>query len=387
MIKPLTSLRFVFALMVFCSHLQFFDYAEYPAFKEIQYYVTGEGFIGVSFFFILSGFILSLNYDERLLSRKVTFREFWVARIARVYPLHAVTLLIALALVVDGTEQWGDFFVDPAASTVMFLSNATLLHAFIPVPEYFFSYNTPSWGISDEMFFYFAFPFIVFLFVRNKALLRYGWLLFLAVPVVMRFSPGESHHPFMYINPFFRLVDFVLGITLHQVFKHRYLSGLFRTKLGATAMELLAFGLFGVAFYYHNDVLMGYRFSSYYWLPMAAIIFAFAHQGGYVSALLSARAWVWLGEISFSFYLIHQLTMMYLLTLNGRHGFTGNTYVLSGLMFVVALGLSYALHRWVEVPCNGYIKARYQRSRFAPARALAAPPVAAALVAEAAPAP
>ena len=175
MIKPLTSLRFLFALMVFCSHLQFFDYAEYPTFKEIQYYVTGEGFLGVSFFFILSGFILSLNYDDRLLSRQVTFREFWVARIARVYPLHLATLLIALAMVIEGTEQWKDFFADPAASTVTFLSNASLIHAFIPVPEYFFSYNVPSWSISDEMFFYFAFPFIIFLFVRNKVLLRFGW--------------------------------------------------------------------------------------------------------------------------------------------------------------------------------------------------------------------
>ena len=78
MIKPLTSLRFLFALMVFGDHLQFFDFAQYPQFKEWHYSVIGEGFIGVSFFFILSGFILSLNYDERLLSRKVSLREFWV---------------------------------------------------------------------------------------------------------------------------------------------------------------------------------------------------------------------------------------------------------------------------------------------------------------------
>jgi peptidoglycan/LPS O-acetylase OafA/YrhL len=349
---------------------------EYPTFKEIQYYVTGEGFIGVSFFFILSGFILSLNYDDRLLSRQVTFREFWVARIARVYPLHLATLLIALGLVVEGTEQWKDFFADPAASTVMFLTNASLLHAFVPIPEYFFSYNVPSWSISDEMFFYFAFPFIIFLFVRNKVLLRFGWLLFLAVPVVMYYSLDNSHHPFMYINPFFRIVDFILGITLHQVYKRGFFSGVFKSKVGATFMELLAFGVFGVVFYYHNDVPMGYRFSWYYWVPMAMIIYSFAHQNGYLSAVFSTRAWVWLGEISFSFYLIHQLTMRHMLTLNGRHHFTGNTYVLAGIMFVVAMVLSYLLHRFIELPCNRYIKARYKQSQFAPVPAVAAAPAA-----------
>lgn len=375
MIKPLTSLRFLFAFMVFGSHLQFFDSAEYLIFKRVM----AEGFVGVSFFFILSGFILSLNYDEKLLTRQVTFREFWVARIARVYPLHLVTLLLAVGLVIDRAEHWGDFFIDPTASTVMFLSNAALIHAFIPVPDYFFSYNSPSWSISAEMFFYFSFPFIIFLFVRNKVLLRYGWLLFLAVPTMMYFSPYDSHHRFMYINPFFRIIDFVLGILLHQVYKHRYISALYNSRLGATLMELLSFGVFGVLFHYRGLVPMGYHFSAYYWLPMVLIIFSFAHQGGYLSAAFSARIWVWLGEISFSFYLIHQLTIRYLLTLNDRHDFVGSNRVLAIIMFVVSLVLSYGLHKFVELPYNRYIKARYKRSRFAPAPALVAVPVAEAI--------
>ncbi|GAB3854405.1 acyltransferase [Hymenobacter terrigena] len=376
MIKPLTSLRFLFALMVFCSHLQFVDGNLYPSFKDI----TGEGFIGVSFFFILSGFILSLNYDEKLLSRQVSFREFWVARIARIYPLHLLTLLLAVGLVIDQTPSWSEFFVDPAASIVMFLSNAALIHAFIPVIEYFFSYNGPSWSISAEMFFYFAFPFIIFLFVRNKALLRYGWLLFLAVPVVMNYSHDDGHHRFMYVNPFFRIVDFVVGITLHQFYKRGYLRGLYKAKPGATLLELLAFGVFGVAVYYRGEVVMGYRYSSYYWLPMVLIIFSFAHQGGYLSAVFSTRIWVWLGEISFSFYLIHQLVIRYLLTLNDRHALDGSNEALGIAMFGVSLGLSYVLHRFVELPSNRAIKARYKRSRFAPA-VLALP------VAEAVPVP
>lgn len=52
-----------------------------------------EGFVGVSFFFILSGFIIAYNYQQKLVERKVSKRQFWVARIARIYPLHIATLL------------------------------------------------------------------------------------------------------------------------------------------------------------------------------------------------------------------------------------------------------------------------------------------------------
>lgn len=377
MIKPLTSLRFLFALMVFGDHLQFFDFAQYPQFKEWHYRIIGEGFIGVSFFFILSGFILSLNYDEKLLSRQVSFREFWVARIARVYPLHLLTLLLALVLEVANTEQVSDFFADPAASVVTFLGNAALIHSFVPDPNYFFAYNSPSWSISDEMFFYFAFPVIILLFIRNKALLRYGFLLFLAIPALMYFSPSEGHHKYLYINPFFRIVDFVLGIVLHQLYKGRCLSRLYTSKAGATAMELLSIGAFVAVFHYHNFVPVVYRYSCYYWVPMALIIFSFAHSRGYLSGLFSAKFLVLLGEISFSFYLIHQLVIRFVVSRNDSYDVVDDNYVLTGFIFIISLVLSFLLHKFVEIPCNRYIKEKYRTSRFAPARALVAPTAAA----------
>ena len=148
------------------------------------------------------------------------------------YPLHLLTLLLALALEIANTEQASDFFADPADSVATFLGNAALLHSFVPDPNYFFAYNAPSWSISDEMFFYFAFPFIILLFIRNKVLLRYSFLLFLAIPAFMYFSPEQSHHKYLYINPFFRIVDFVLGIFLHQVYRAGYLGQLYRSRAG-----------------------------------------------------------------------------------------------------------------------------------------------------------
>ena len=76
MINTLTSLRILFALMVFGAHCYVLD----PSFAT---HFFKEGFVGVSFFFILSGFIIAYNYEEKLLEKITTKRTFWVARIAR----------------------------------------------------------------------------------------------------------------------------------------------------------------------------------------------------------------------------------------------------------------------------------------------------------------
>lgn len=91
MIDTLTSLRFIFAIMVFSAHCYVID-----SFFNTLFFK--EGFVGVSFFFVLSGFIIAYNYQKKLSESKISKRTFWVARIARVYPLHWLTLLVAAVL-------------------------------------------------------------------------------------------------------------------------------------------------------------------------------------------------------------------------------------------------------------------------------------------------
>ena len=78
MINTLTSLRILFALMVFGAHCYVLD----PSFDA---HFFKEGFVGVSFFFILSGFIIAYNYQKKLLEKTTTKRTFWIARIAVSY--------------------------------------------------------------------------------------------------------------------------------------------------------------------------------------------------------------------------------------------------------------------------------------------------------------
>ena len=128
MINALTSLRFIFALMVFGAHCYIIeDLFDTHFFKE--------GFVGVSFFFVLSGFIISYNYQNRLAEHITTKRSFWVARIARIYPLHWFTLFLSIVLggyvIYDGGWDWCKHF----------LASLTLTQAYIPHADYFFSFN------------------------------------------------------------------------------------------------------------------------------------------------------------------------------------------------------------------------------------------------------
>lgn len=108
MIDTLTSLRLIFALMVFGAHCYVVD-----DFFDVHFFK--EGFVGVSFFFVLSGFIIAYNYQEKLQTGEVSRRTFWVARIARVYPLHWLTLCIAVVLgnyvTASGYLDWLKHFI------------------------------------------------------------------------------------------------------------------------------------------------------------------------------------------------------------------------------------------------------------------------------------
>jgi peptidoglycan/LPS O-acetylase OafA/YrhL len=151
--------------------------------------------------------------------------------------------------------------------------------------------------------------------------------------------------------------------------------------------EIAALALFVTFFHFHREVPIVYRYSCYYWVPIALILLSFAYQRGYISTLLSGRVMVLLGEISFGFYLIHQLVIRWLTYENQQRGLLNNMYVLAALVFGLSILLSYLLHRYVEVPCNQYIKARFKRSRFRAAPPHSAPPAAAAPIAQAIPVP
>jgi peptidoglycan/LPS O-acetylase OafA/YrhL len=344
MIKPLTSLRLIFALMIFLFHLQFFPKTE-TAFTGLYDAVFQELSLGVAFFFILSGFVLSMSYKKRFAENKITYREYFGARIARVYPLHLLTLIISVPL------SFPELTSDVAGFFSRFIADVLLIKSWVPDPRYYFAFNGVAWSISAELFFYMIFPVLILLAGPGK---RWSIAILILIPVLIFIMPEVYEHKLFHINPLFRAFDFFIGILLYELYER----GIFKpvSRAAATTQELFAIGLFVAFFAFHQYIPQGYRYSCYYWLTMAVIILTFAYAKGAVSDGLSHKWLVLGGEISFGFYLIHQLVIRYLLYLNGRFGVLHNYYLLAFIIFVISVVASYFMYKLFEMPMNRFLR-------------------------------
>jgi len=341
MINTLTSLRLLFALMVFGAHC----YVLHPFFDA---HFFKEGFVGVSFFFVLSGFIIAYNYRHKLQEHKITKRTFWVARIARIYPLHWLTLLIAAALGYTATTGTADWFKH-------FLPSLTLTQAYIPLTDYFFSFNSPSWSLCCEQLFYFCFPFLVPFIGNGKRLLTVGGFIALLVVVGMYFTSEENIKGYWYVNPITRFPDFIVGLLVYKAYTHiknRPLS--FRT---GSLLEVGAIVLFLLFYLYAAEIPKVYRYSCYYWLPVSAVLLCFSLQKGIISKWLSHRLLIIGGEISYSFYLIH-LFVLLTYAEGQKAGFLPSIpwQIAVPVLFCIVIALSLLSYYYFEKPMNKYIK-------------------------------
>ena len=341
MINPLTSLRFIFAMMVFFAHCYVID-------SCFDTHFFKEGFVGVSFFFVLSGFIIAYNYQKRLGEKKISKRTFWVARIARIYPLHWLTLFIAVALgsyvAESGVMDWSKHF----------FASLTLTNAFIPQDNYFFSFNTPSWSLCCEQFFYICFPFLVPLMKNYRTLLCIFLICAILVVFGMYFTPVESIKGFWYVNPITRLPDFIVGILLFQLYNRLKSRNI--TSLQGSIIEFVSIAVFLGFYLYAAEIPKVYRYSCYYWLPVAFILISFSLQKGIVSRLLSNRFLVIGGEISYSFYLIHLLVLLPYAEWQKGSDYHISWYISIPVLLCIIILLSLLSYYYFEKPMNKLVK-------------------------------
>ena len=135
MINTLTSLRFFFALAVFAHHV-IANVNRFINLPENISRILDEGFIGVGFFFILSGFVLTYSYQNKILTNTVSKKDFYIARFARIYPMHLLTLLFVLI------KSYVIFTPEIPFNIGLFFTNLFLLQSFVPVYDVYFSFNS-----------------------------------------------------------------------------------------------------------------------------------------------------------------------------------------------------------------------------------------------------
>src|SRR5262245_8865784 len=224
-LDALTGLRFIAAAMIVAHHVRGLNI-------PVPDYSLDHG---VSFFFILSGFILAYVYPA--LPTWAETANFLVARVARLWPAHVVALLFAIVA-----------FRMPIDRT--FLANLFLVQGWIPSWPWYFGYNAPSWSISTELFFYLCFPFLILDWRRSwwwkwtlTALLVAAAILAgirLGLPSVSS-DDRVTLHGLLYINPIGRLFEFVTGMVACSAFRLIHPHYLKLPAFAATLVEIAVF--------------------------------------------------------------------------------------------------------------------------------------------------
>jgi peptidoglycan/LPS O-acetylase OafA/YrhL len=340
----LTGLRFWFAFLVVCHHSleHWFGSGVYP--------LADFGYIGVDFFFVLSGFVLTWSWRPELSARR-----FWWNRVARIWPLHLATFALAIGFVATEVSRPG---------VVGTVANLFLVQAWFPQRPIYFGYNAVAWSLSVEVFFYLCFPVVVRLLARLSARGRAAMLAGVVVALVTYpglFSLTMAPHDqggwewTTYVLPLWRLGEFVVGIlvalAMRDGWRPRVPAGI---ALGGAVGLAAAFVGWGM----HVGHLPNRPFTEIAgMLVVGGVIAAVAaseldgRRGRLTSPLM-----VRLGAASYALYLVHALLYGWLVghwpgVGDGAARFAGwAAYV------VAALAAAFLLHHVVEVPCERWLR-------------------------------
>ena len=330
----LTSLRFFAASGVFMYHLC----RIYPGMPLKA--TSTVGYVGVAFFFVLSGFVLTWSTP---IYNGVEAKQFWIKRVARVYPSHLAMMVIALLLPARPLPlTW-----------VAVPPNALLLQSWFSPNDIAFGVNAVSWSLSCEAFFYLCAPLLISVLNALKPLQRY---LAAAAGAGVAWSIGlvlaaNGANVYAYHLPIVRIGEFIIGIALALAlrdgvrlpFRSLCLAGV---TTAVMAMVCLRIGQVTTV----SGILMVPAFA---WLIYAC---AQADLDG-VRGVLRLKLLEHLGITSFAFYLVHELVLLNLKPLPWPHGSKLVNLATVIVLWVICQAAAELLYRGVERPAQRRIRA------------------------------
>ena len=356
-LPALTSLRFLAAFHVFIFHVQAIVAVFGPAWYQR---LASIGYVGVSFFFVLSGFILVYTYE----GKPIMARDFWRARFARVYPAYAFALLLTTPFFVFAVRHFNQIKVGFMAFQAAHFKVAAALEILLLqswVPPAALSWNAVGWSLSVEAFFYLLFPLLLLCYGRLSrkqlfAIMIACWLasnLISASYTVLRpdgiVNPDSNvYTSWMNAVKFFpvaRLPEFLMGMAAGFVF-----LGTKRNE--RIALPLIAAGLIAVALVarFSNRIPYAVIHTALLSPAFAALIYGVALRSRWTS-ILENRLLVLFGDASYSMYLIH-VTILFSFFHTQKGEVRNASFVGLAECLAIALAISILIYRFVEEPAR-----------------------------------
>jgi peptidoglycan/LPS O-acetylase OafA/YrhL len=320
--------------------------------------VVNAGYASVSFFILLSGFVLAYNYASKARDGVLDRTRFWEARFTRLYPIYLLSLLLSWRMIPAEYHAHSH----PMFWTGMVLS-PLLLQGWIPEVATFL--NTPAWTMSAESAYYLGFPW----FASGKRPTRLaphlakmagvwclgmvpGTLYFLLNPDHLAVTDRWSYGPWLQVlkfTPLPHLASFIFGVMLASVDEVIPRAGRFRLLLGLGGF-VLTFGILvlGPRVPYavvHDGLLMPF---------FGCIILGLAGQN-FIADTFSWRPLVFIGEASYCLYLLH-FNLWNLIHDSGILDRTGLIRFDPWLSYVLLIALALVALHLVEKPAQRLLR-------------------------------
>ncbi|MEV0363056.1 acyltransferase family protein [Nocardia fusca] len=395
-LPSLTGARWWAAFAVFLLHalvfLPVYPFQKSELFRQIHQLMPMQlGAAGVTFFFVLSGFIIYWSFRPGS-----SVPRFYWRRVLKIYPTH---LVAALAFILVASV--------PLTRMVVWAPNLALIHTWVPKWTTVGGLNVPSWSLAAEILFYLSFPLALPLVRRIKShhvwwalagllvailLLHTAYYLWVPGPkgiantFAPRLIPGEVSPYFelhaapiwfeqpdipvapsywlSYNFPLSRLPEFFLGVLAARL----VLEGRWRNTRLAPPMIVLM-----IAYAATWVVPPNYKMSALLLAPMTAVVATLAARDlAGIRGFTASPRMVWLGNISFAFYLI-QFPVMVLITrlfIGGKQFGPLGWLGFAGLSLVVSTVVAAAIYHWIDDP----LMRKFSGRRTAAKQAGATPP-------------
>lgn len=368
-LPALTGLRFVAAMLVVFFHYQSLV-PGLPGSNSATANIVHSGFVGVSLFFVLSGFILAYTYLSPGEGMRGTTDDFWHARFARIYPAYITALIYSAPLFIDVA-----FFHQVGVTHLRDVVKAAILTPLLLqgwTPKKAWMWDGPAWSLSAEAFFYLLFPVMgAWIARRSKrdvaAVAVLASLAVLVGPVVYSvLRPGRftqvtasGYGPwvaFFKFSPLVHLPQFLLGVAAGVLFlqmnpgKKSFVRSWMPLVSSVTVIAVLAV----------SDRVPYLLLADGVLAPLFAIlVFSLAWGSGPIVELLSTKTLATLGGASYALYLIHlplgnYLTRSWTLLTHRRP--TGIAMLV--VFTLTAIGLSLIIFHLIEQPARRALRAR-----------------------------
>lgn len=346
MIASFPALRFFYSFLIFIYHGNVINVPS----------LVALGPCAVSFFFILSGFGISLGYYQKALLSGFSWKDFVVKRIIRIYPLHLLGLAFWYFLNYKTIQMTG------GGQALKLIGNVLLLQSWIPKMSFYFYGNAVSWFLCDLLFFYIVFPFAVRLASEKSRAAVFSCALVLLYLLALPFLNDGYIHAFVYINPLFRFLDFWLGILLYKLYKKMRMKVSEPlvspdAEIKAVIAQSVSIFLIVASIFLYSEAPEVARYQSLFWIPNAFLLISFSvfDKLG-IARLLNHRLFAWLGSISFSFYILHFLGISISNIVLSKFFGELNDVPRTCIQFVFVLAGSAIVHFFFEEPVAKKIK-------------------------------